>query len=172
MVNPVVDSAFILAKVEAPITTQQNHVNKSKLPGAGPVKVDMDILMQRCEVSRKQKQKEKPEAPKKDNIKNWSWEKFESRPATSSSQGPPSNIAAAGPHTEVKFSGGFDDVHAEGSPFPAITQIVSTTLYLFFSHLGSQRISSGPQFLNEVDGSILCRSYDQDYVFLVVVCAG
>lgn len=124
MVNPVVDSAFILAKVEAPMTTQQNHVNKSKVSGAGPVKVDMDILMQRCEMSRKQKQKEKPEAQKKENIKNWSWEKFDSRLSTIPSQGPPSNIAAAGPHTEVKFAGGFGDVLAEGSAFPAVTQIV------------------------------------------------
>jgi len=132
MMNPVVDSAFILAKVELPITAQQNHVNKSKLPGTGPVKVDMDILMQRCEKTRKQKQKEKPEAPKKENVKTWSWEKLDSRLGTSSSQELPSNNAAVGPSAEVKFT---DHGHAEGSVFPATTQCVSITFYLFCLHV-------------------------------------
>lgn len=134
MANPVVDSAFILAKVEAPPTTQQNHVNKSKLPGAGPVKVDMDILMQRCEITRKQKQKDKPESSKKENMKNWSWEKFDSRLTTSPRQETPSNFAAAGPHTQGKSAGGFNDVHAEESALPPISQIVSNVFDLFFPH--------------------------------------
>ena len=146
MVNPVVDSAFILAKVQAPITTHQNHVNKSKLPGAGPVKVDMDILMQRCEITRKQKQREKPEVSKKENMKNWSWERFDSRLAPSSSQGPPSNFAASEPHTEVKSAGDFDDVHNEGNASPTITQIVSTAFHFLFLHFDRSRLLMGHNF--------------------------
>lgn len=160
MVNPVVDSTFILAKVELPITAQQNHVNKSKLPGAGPVKVDMDILMQRCEKTRKQKQKEKPEAPKKESMKTWSWEKLDSRLGTSSSQELSSNNkSAVGSSTEVKFA---DDAHAEGSAFPAITPIVSTTFHLLCLHVGISGLIS-----SSVDDSMLCcfLSYDQISTF-------
>lgn len=169
MANPIVDSAFILAKVESPITAQQNHVNKSKLPGAGPVKVDMDILMQRCEKNRKQKQKEKPEAPKKESVKTWSWEKLDLRLGTSSSQELPSNNAAVGPITEVKFASGFDDAHAEGSAFPAATQIVSVTFHLFSLHVGISGLIT-----SLVDDSMLyCfLSYDQTSAFLAVVCVG
>lgn len=126
MVNPVVDSAFILAKVEVPSPAQQNHVNKSKLPGAGPVKVDMDILMQRCEKSRKQKQKDRPEAPKNENGKGWSWEKLDSRLAKSPSQELPSDkLAAMGPSAEVKPA---DDSNS------AIIHIVSIAIHILCLH--------------------------------------
>lgn len=151
MVNLVVDSAFILAKVELPITAQQNHVNKSKLPGAGSVKVDMDILMQRCEKNRKQKQKEKPEAPKKENMRSWSWDKLDSRLGTSSSEELPSNNAAVGPITEVKFSGGFDDALAEVGASPATTQIVSITFHLYCLHVSISEI-----VIRLVDNLVMC----------------
>lgn len=128
MVNPVVDSAFILAKVEAPVTAPQHYANKSKLPGAGPVKVDMDVLMQRCEKTRKQKQKEKPEVPKKENLKTWSWDKFDSRSATGSSREASVNNVVTDPRIEVKLAGSMEDDHAErkDSAFPVSTHIVST----------------------------------------------
>ncbi|XP_024372189.1 uncharacterized protein [Physcomitrium patens] len=129
MVNPVVDSAFILAKVEAPVTAPQHYANKSKLPGAGPVKVDMDVLMQRCEKTRKQKQKEKPEVPKKENLKTWSWDKFDSRSATGSSREASVNNVVTDPRIEVKLAGSMEDDHAErkDSAFPVSTHIVPRT---------------------------------------------
>lgn len=63
--------------------------NKVKLSGPGQLKVDMDILMQRCEKNRNQKQKEKPEAGKKDSFKVWSAEKLETGLRSSSVAGQP-----------------------------------------------------------------------------------
>jgi uncharacterized protein YpuA (DUF1002 family) len=79
-----VDSAFILAKVDTTVGDSQSHNNKVKLSGPGQLKVDMDILMQRCEKNRNQKQKEKPEAVKKDSFKAWSAEKLETGSRSSS----------------------------------------------------------------------------------------
>jgi hypothetical protein len=64
--NPTVDSAFILAKVEVNALP-----NKSSFPGGGPLKVDMDTLMQRFGKTGKQKQKEISQALSKDSSGPW-----------------------------------------------------------------------------------------------------
>jgi hypothetical protein len=123
-----VDSAFILAKVETTVGDSQSHNNKVKLAGPGQLKVDMDILMQRCEKNRNQKQKEKPEAVKKDSFKAWSAEKLETGSRSSSVAVQP--LHSSSPlKMQVKYN--VDDVKSTytENASPSSTSLVLITSY-------------------------------------------
>lgn len=125
LANPVVDSAFIMAKVEAPVNALQNHNNNAKFPGTGPLKVDMDILMQRCEKNRKQKQKEKPEILKKSDVSNpGTFEGLESGSA-SSTQGITVCSSPTESLPEVKVAGVSNSIGSQHAGSPCQTTAVS-----------------------------------------------
>lgn len=106
----------------------QSHNNKVKLAGPGQLKVDMDILMQRCEKNRNQKQKEKPEAVKKDSFKAWSAEKLETGSRSSSVAVQP--LHSSSPlKMQVKYN--VDDVKSTytENASPSSTSLVLITSY-------------------------------------------